>query len=467
MLSTWGRRVGRKLEQLRKNDGKDSPVLPNPNTNICSPNRKKPIWRVGRSSSESCSKEVPVPTYRERSPSPFKNIFVRMGSTGMLNKQPISPSNPEQNLQGNLFRSSSTSHLSPSYVRGDDPSEGIDLRQCPPEMVKPPVQERCSSTIGFATTHEVQNFTVPKALSYDNISDLGVTASKRSLFPYAFLRSKLSVLPEEFPANAANQQRSFSLRISEPEPPCITSDKRDHRYTQSEYEYSSCRNEKRFGSARHSFSADLLSYNNINKHNEDTVPVKDDVYHRLNNYVSSNESGYDSDGRHQDDSHGTSNSNTNINPETSEDIPDSSCSTYWNTASRHVQTLPSRTKTSVPDHMNAVKLRKHEFLLSQLLQSEPSQEEEKVQLYNKPNPVSVADVLENQVNKDVYQTCKRQFRKIDLIKNSNEEPLGIYLTQQIVHLMHKQPYNEVRYVILKLEENTLAYRYCKIINYIL
>lgn len=565
MLSTWGRRMGRKLELLRKNDTKEaSSPLPSPGV-PGTPNNKK-LWKVGRSVSESCeSKDMLLPNCnsRDRSPSPFKNIFVRMGSTGMLNmnKQQNHNSSRSQyeqnslNSNGNhLFRSSSTSHLSESYVRGEDPSEGIDLNSCSANLFVPRTNDnhkRCSSTIGFAPSYD-QNFTnVPmKALSCDNITDLDVIANnnvtKRCNFPYAFLRSKLSVLPEE---NSGNQQRSYSLRINNNDmrvgatrtnrPVKLRSNSREQTYDNN---FLKCTNRvvkenDKKNYCRHSDSTKRLSYNNVAEHNvlttDENVPVHEEIlHHRLTNYVSSNESGYDSDGRHQDDSHVHHLRNEFLFPEKessciiNEDSDTSSmklselCSSerrkntgdpqrldYLRTRanvcdSSHIKqqckplcTEKIRPNSQISSDLNqfksstlerkfsdssletedpglqwrskrysdpvlpstninqTVKLRKHEFLLSQLLQPELLQENSSSNLNLDLTASNV-----NLSNKHIYQTCKRQFKQVRLWKSRTDEPLGIYLTQQVVHAPHNQPRDEARYVISKFDENGIANR---------
>lgn len=83
------------------------------------------------------SSRVDQKSCSQRSPSPFKSFFIRMGSTGMLNSSKSNnkrSQNPDERHKStekdNLFRSCSTSQLntSPTYVKGDDPSEGIDLQ---------------------------------------------------------------------------------------------------------------------------------------------------------------------------------------------------------------------------------------------------------------------------------------------------------------------------------------------------
>lgn len=99
-----------------------------------------------------------------------------MGSTGMLNKSEsrnaIEPKVP-------LFRSCSTSQLSASYVRGDDPADCLDTSDAKAKTAE-------SESAGLSG----------KTLSCDNISNIG-NCKRRANFPYAFLRSKLTVLPEE------------------------------------------------------------------------------------------------------------------------------------------------------------------------------------------------------------------------------------------------------------------------------
>ncbi|KAL0278139.1 UNVERIFIED_CONTAM: hypothetical protein PYX00_000047 [Menopon gallinae] len=161
MFSTWGRRVGKRLELLRNNDPKD--II----ESASSPGsfRKKP-WRA-RSSME---------TYDLESPSTIKSFFVRMGSTGMLNK---SESKNVVESKPPLFRSCSTSQLSASYVRGDDPADCLDTSDAKSKTMEP-------ESPGLPG----------KTLSCDNISNIG-TCGRRANFPYAFLRSRLTVLPEE------------------------------------------------------------------------------------------------------------------------------------------------------------------------------------------------------------------------------------------------------------------------------
>nr|CAD7256708.1 unnamed protein product [Timema shepardi] len=243
MLSTWGRRMGRKLDQLRRSDSKESLTSittnantititsPSPSASPADPMRKKALWRMGRSHSEnettlrSVESESNLSRLSEsykKEPSSLKSFFIRMGSTGMLNSRHHGSAcnSPKSQLGtpihaggGTLFKSVSTSQLSTSYVRGDDPTDGLDLsHQCSDgNTERREVLVTClESNMGYVPT---------KTMSCDNIAGLGENAppvfsaanngsnnnNRRSQFPYAFLRSKLSVLPEENGGNVVSQ----------------------------------------------------------------------------------------------------------------------------------------------------------------------------------------------------------------------------------------------------------------------
>lgn len=169
----------------------------------------------------------------QRSPSPFKSFFIRMGSTGMLNSTRANrrSQNIEERLKildkESLFRSCSTSQLnnSPTYVKGDDPSEGIDLQisarkdktvscdnlasghggsneqgifedctrrdSCASNSLGSPSVSFSTYDLDRSTEDDEPSSCMRKSSSCD------LKEARKSSFPYAFLRSKLSVLPEE------------------------------------------------------------------------------------------------------------------------------------------------------------------------------------------------------------------------------------------------------------------------------
>lgn len=186
-----------------------------------------------------------LPPVCHRSPSPFKSFFIRMGSTGMLNSarnnrrsQNIEerPSIPDKE---SLFRSCSTSQLnsSPTYVKGDDPSEGIDLQIA----ARKDKTMSCDDLAGHRgneqrafDTHARDSSASTYSLGSPSVSfstcDLGQTKdesfmkksnscdlkeAKKSSFPYAFLRSKLSVLPEERHGSLISKDERLFKTVSE------------------------------------------------------------------------------------------------------------------------------------------------------------------------------------------------------------------------------------------------------------
>lgn len=388
--------MGKKLDMLKKSDSREaceeSPI--NENTtedvhqaNISGQYKKKPHWKMGRSSSESNSLRKDNDTdsirsnSRDRSPSPFKTFFHRMGSTGMLNSSKSQSLNNQKTPDNypvatgpSLYRSCSTSHLS-TYVKADDPSDDIDLQNADNEHKLSPKHESIMSEDNLVNSST-------KAISCDNIPNLegninNGTSSKKPNFPYAFLRSKLSVLPEE--NSMGSQQRtscvrqSFSERIDRKSPKFrkerlfLTNSRSEERYQSNDsisinddnmslnsvlrndydfarsslrsineidgslyptrraedvprrssmisqrgpldydpmliprnrnslpvYEYSSV-----LGSMR-DLKTELTSSSQSIHHGLETGEVLQ--AHRLSNYVSSNESGYDSDGRPTDE----------------------------------------------------------------------------------------------------------------------------------------------------------------------
>uniref|UniRef100_A0A182UV74 PDZ domain-containing protein n=1 Tax=Anopheles merus TaxID=30066 RepID=A0A182UV74_ANOME len=204
----------------------------------------------------------------ERSSGTFRNFFYRMGSTGMLNhksnqyqkqqflqqqqtqQQAQHSQQPHQLLhhmslaqtqadlskmehQQMLYRSSSTSQLNTSsYVKCDDPTDGVNLAN---GHTKSSVGSSSSSsqlhltglrgeqTNGAAgnggsnsetSSASPSSSTATKSSSCDDIARVGQqttppegSLSKKNHFPYAFLRSKLSVLPEENGGSVINYSR--------------------------------------------------------------------------------------------------------------------------------------------------------------------------------------------------------------------------------------------------------------------
>ncbi|KAF7387051.1 hypothetical protein HZH68_012728 [Vespula germanica] len=256
-LGVWGRRMSKKIDSFRRagsreticslersdpsanNNNNESSNNNNNNGNI-NPTLNKTTLQSQKTDSKLESKRLSGNS--QRSPSPFKSFFIRMGSTGMLNSTRINRRSANVDVgsksteKENLFRSCSTSQLntSPTYVKGDDPSEGIDLRiaarkdktvSCddlaarrnddvfddPTDDVSPsvcqsgslsgsPTGSPSASPSGSPSTRNFKPCDFGRSRMESAMrksSSCDFKEAKKSSFPYAFLRSKLSVLPEE------------------------------------------------------------------------------------------------------------------------------------------------------------------------------------------------------------------------------------------------------------------------------
>lgn len=280
--------MSKKFELLRRNENQSTENF-----------NRKPLTlrRPPRSASTSDSTKSATLTMQSNqqtaliSNNSFKTFFHRIGSTGMLNrtqtaKQPLDTRT--------LYRSSSTSQLNTSsYIKGEDPTDGINLGNGP-KLV------HASNENVNALSSQTTSTTVPiKAASYDDIarvSNLSDAQSsqqlppmKRANFPYAFLRSRLSVLPEENGGSVINQKRMQLVMRHEDSPLMSVATSKTKRLE---------------------MGADSDKDNTMTRDWEQTsmmpmVPMitnSNSVYQRFNNNgLSSNESGYDSDSRHTED----------------------------------------------------------------------------------------------------------------------------------------------------------------------
>lgn len=161
-LSTWGKRMGRKLEQLKRNDSKERLSFPLP-----SQSRKnwRPFDHVWRSKSESDKGEHPVPS----------SISAEAGSFS---------DHGDDAKTHTMYRSRSVSHIDSPYHN-----------------------TTCSSISSLPSTeedsHSDQDSVSPmKTMSCDNIASLGRSFGRKASFPYAFLRPRLVTVPEEMSLNS-------------------------------------------------------------------------------------------------------------------------------------------------------------------------------------------------------------------------------------------------------------------------
>ncbi|ALC42432.1 a [Drosophila busckii] len=218
----------------------------------------------------------------------LKNFFHRIGSTGMLNHRSHNLLKASEAAQQatpttqTLYRSSSTSQLSSSsYIKCDDPTEGLNLhsqqqrQQQLHQQQQQQQQQRLPrmSSLKSSSCDDIAKvsscLTASSSNGSNTTSSLGSPpngapaqqdATRRGAFPYAFLRSRLSVLPEE--QGGALRQREAAAAIA--------------AATQSQSPLTQRRSPER----------------------NDSISSKDwePLYQRLSSCLSSNESGYDSDG---------------------------------------------------------------------------------------------------------------------------------------------------------------------------
>ncbi|CAL4109491.1 unnamed protein product [Meganyctiphanes norvegica] len=161
-LATWGRRMGKKLEALTRSPSKEKIHL-------------HTFTRTGSTRSECSS----LPT------TPSKVVKDNSAYVDGRSSVPSTPS-PEVRLTGGtgtsprgvLYRSCSASHLG-TYVAGDDPTAGLDL------LPKSPITSSQSPP---------QTPYVPvKTVSCEHIPSIAVdatTTTSKTSFPHSFLRSR-------------------------------------------------------------------------------------------------------------------------------------------------------------------------------------------------------------------------------------------------------------------------------------
>ncbi|EDW73772.2 uncharacterized protein Dwil_GK19638 [Drosophila willistoni] len=236
----------------------------------------------------------------------IKNFFHRIGSTGMLNHRShnllkASEAAAQQATPAvtTLYRSSSTSQLSSSsYIRCDDPTEGLNLQreqrqrdQRLPRMASLKSSScddiakvsNCltASTSGESATGSLSLGSPPTTTNGTTSAGAGGVPSsgggdstRRGAFPYAFLRSRLSVLPEENNGSVHHKQPHHHM---------------PHQVVQHQ-EHQGPGNHSSPLLQRRSPTADVSRNDSISS--KDWEPL----YQRLSSCLSSNESGYDSDG---------------------------------------------------------------------------------------------------------------------------------------------------------------------------
>ncbi|XP_011870434.1 PREDICTED: uncharacterized protein LOC105563441 [Vollenhovia emeryi] len=261
-LGIWGRRMGKKIDSFRRTRSREAicSITERPdgverngvnnnnninNNDTSASNNNIDVRELSKIHlDERTSRKLPAAC--QRSPSPFKSFFIRMGSTGMLNSTKTnrrSPNIEERTTlpdKESLFRSCSTSQLnnSPTYVKGDDPSEGIDLQIAARKDKTVSCDDLAGRRGNDQGIFEARARADPCASAYSlgspavsfstcdlektkneslmrKSSSCDLKEAKKSNFPYAFLRSKLSVLPEERHGSLVPKDERLFKTVSE------------------------------------------------------------------------------------------------------------------------------------------------------------------------------------------------------------------------------------------------------------
>ncbi|XP_041675565.1 uncharacterized protein LOC108111954 [Drosophila eugracilis] len=234
----------------------------------------------------------------------LKNFFHRIGSTGMLNHRSHNLLKASEAAQQatpaatTLYRSSSTSQLSScSYVKCDDPTEGLNLQREQREQRLPRIASlkssscddiaKVSSCLTASTSSGSAAGSLGSPPSGAASAGGGSTSSgqhdpsRRGAFPYAFLRSRLSVLPEENHGNGPGHLKQQIQR---------------QREQHQQHQRDLLQQEQASSPLPQRRSPEQAMLNNVSRNDSITSKDWEPLYQRLSSCLSSNESGYDSDG---------------------------------------------------------------------------------------------------------------------------------------------------------------------------
>ncbi|XP_058463381.1 uncharacterized protein LOC131437810 isoform X2 [Malaya genurostris] len=451
---TWGRKMGKKFDLLRR--GSDAQKLP---TTPPSPTNTPTCVSIFNTDTIKKTKTVPLKAYQpgndslvklnnERSSGTLRNFFYRMGSTGMLNnrssqiqkqiqqqsskqqqqKQESSQSQTNQTgftgkgkMDGHsvLYRSSSTSQLnSSSYVKCDDPTEGINLANgnhknavSSTNLNSPPLDQSTPKQ-SPATKSSSCDDIVRVAASQEQLS-------KKAHFPYAFLRSKLSVLPEENGGSVINYNRiRENLLRSGNRGSVISLRSEFDNISIADSQLNISDNGEVFLSGTDSKSLTACELGTMSRNNS-IKKLSDDPsfvgnYQRLSSCLSSNESGYDSDGRHAEDK-----------------MDDNGSASAVNSLTAHPGT------TSIDSYADAIRNKDQSYMFGS-----------RRRLSSTSSVVSLQNLDSSSV--------RRRFRQIKLGKQRPHEVVGIELTPQTVSTDEGDC--ETRYLVTEIDPEGIAYR---------
>lgn len=428
-LITWGRKMGKRLEGLRRSESRDS--LDSLSSRDSATKHQPAVWPLGQPSSGDKS-----------SSSTLKGFFTRIGSTGMLSYSRLYSNSFRDKLQQSrkhaecqLYRSVSTSHLATSYMKGDDPADCLDRGE--PRTL-------AATDRGAEIESPTEPGYVPlKTRSCDNISKLGT--SKKPNFPYAFLRSRLSVLPEENGGGGGGGGAGGGGSVAGGHPAARAAGRQRNSVA---------------GSAHEIVVTEELFREMDN----------DREYRRVfSNMSSSNESGYDSDGpgRTPDTYHHHHHHHHHHHQKAADED-----SGFGDTKSLATDSLnefeehsepPSRRHSDKDYNVPSMCLfyKKNREINDRIRSDRQSSKDtpnfhRRMFIKNRsspPNNTAAADHLSS-LPADL-NNLRSRMQMVRLLKSRYEDDIGIYLKMVVKHVAN---YNETRFVVMKLEPGKIAYR---------
>uniref|UniRef100_A0A182NV93 PDZ domain-containing protein n=1 Tax=Anopheles dirus TaxID=7168 RepID=A0A182NV93_9DIPT len=450
----------------------------------------------------------------ERSSGTFRNFFYRMGSTGMLNhksshyqKQQFLQQNQQQQQQQQqqqhqqhhllqqhmslaqtqadlskmdnqqmLYRSSSTSQLNTcSYVKCDDPTDGINLanghaKSSSSQLHLAGLRDTAHSNGGVGTagpgvgavrgastpTTPSSNATI-KSSSCDDIARVGQqqsastpdgALSKKNHFPYAFLRSKLSVLPEENGGSVINYSRIKENLLRTGNRGSIVSLRSDLdsvSITDSQLNISGesgsdvflpvSNDSKSIGAGS---DIGVMSRNNSIKTLTDTEHSFVLNYQRLSSCLSSNESGYDSDGRHAEDKIDDA-SNASLNSSVSSSHHHHHHQQQQQQQQQQHQSGGLSASFNGGDaYVDAIRTKDQSYVFGS-----------RRRLSSSSSSIAPGGNFD-------CGTIRRRFRQIKLVKQQGDDTIGIELTPQTIGLDEGEC--ETRYLVTEIDPEGIAYK---------
>ncbi|XP_026806583.1 uncharacterized protein LOC113549465 isoform X1 [Rhopalosiphum maidis] len=415
-LITWGRKMGKRLEGLRRSESRDS--LDSLSSRD-SATKHQPVWPLGQPSSGGDKSST------------LKGFFTRIGSTGMLSYSRLYSNSfreklqlSKKNAECQLYRSVSTSHLATSYMKGDDPADCLDRGE-----------PRTRADAGHDA--EIESPTEPgyvplKTRSCDNISKLGT--SKKPNFPYAFLRSRLSVLPEENGGGGSGGGGG----VVGGRPAAL----------------SGVRPRSCAGGPTHEIVVTEELFREMDSDRE---------YRRVfSNMSSSNESGYDSDGpgRTPDTYHNHHHHQKAADEDSGFGDTKSLATDSLNEFEEHSEP-PSRRHSDKDYNVPSMCLfyKKNREINDRIRSDRQSSKDtpnfhRRMFIKNRSLPPSTTADHLSSLPVDL-NNLRSRMQMVRLLKSRYEDDIGIYLKMVVKHVAN---YNETRFVVMKLEPGKIAYR---------